>query len=270
MSKPTRSLEFCRRALEQREDFWTEQAEAIHWQKPFDQVCDFSRPPFAKWFVGGETNLCYNAIDRHLASRANQPALHYISTEIDAERSFTYRELYDEVCRFAAVLQSLGLTQGDRVIIYLPMIPEAAFAMLACVRLGLVHSVVFAGFAPASIATRIDDAEARLVITSDAGLRGGKVIPLKRLVDEAISIARFQPEHVLLCNRRIETVTPAIFCTPPGQLRHRRVFSGIRAATLSRWRLRCDTCLPEHRAKPCSRRQISGGRWAIRTAFTAL
>lgn len=208
MSKPTRSLEFCRRALEQREDFWAEQAEAIHWQKQFNQVCDFSKPPFARWFVGGATNLCYNAIDRHLVSRANQPALHYFSTEIDAEQSFTYRELYDEVCRFAAVLRSLGLRQGDRVVIYLPMIPEAAFAMLACVRLGLVHSVVFAGFAPASIATRIDDAEARLVITSDAGLRGGKVIPLKRFVDEAISMARFPPEHVLVCNRHIETAVP--------------------------------------------------------------
>ncbi|HSZ27869.1 MAG TPA: propionate--CoA ligase [Chthoniobacterales bacterium] len=204
MSKPTGSIEFCRRALEQREAFWAEQAEAIHWEKPFQKVCDFSRPPFAKWFVGGETNLCYNAIDRHLALRAKQSALHYISTEIDAAQSFTYQELYDEVCRFAAVLKSLGLKRGDRVIIYLPMIPEAVFAMLACVRLGLVHSVVFAGFAPASLATRIADAEARLVITADAGLRGGKVIPLKRMVDEAISIAKFQPEHVLVCNRRIE------------------------------------------------------------------
>jgi len=156
MSQPTRSLEFCRRALEQPEKFWAEQAQAIHWQKPFSRVCDFSRPPFARWFVGGETNLCYNAVDRHLASRENQPALHYISTEINAERSFTYRELYNEVCRFSAVLRSLGLKQGDRVIIYLPMIPEAAIAMLASVRLGLVHSVVFAGFAPTSLATRID------------------------------------------------------------------------------------------------------------------
>jgi len=191
--------------LEQPEKFWAEQAQAIHWRKPFSRVCDFSRPPFARWFVGGETNLCYNAVDRHLASRENQPALHYISSEVDADRSFTYRELYDEVCRFSAVLRSLGLKQGDRVIIYLPMIPEAAIAMLACVRLGLVHSVVFAGFAPTSLATRIDDAEARLVITSDAGLRGGKVIPLKRLVDEAISMAKCQPEHVLVCNRHIET-----------------------------------------------------------------
>jgi len=205
MSQPIRSLEFCRRALEQPEEFWKNEAGTIHWQKPFSRVCDFRKPPFARWFVGGETNLCYNAIDRHLISRSNQPALHYISTEIDAAQSFTYRELYDEVCRFSGVLQSLGLERGDRVVIYLPMIPEAAFAMLACVRLGLVHSVVFAGFAPASLATRIDDAEARLVITSDAGLRGGKVIPLKQMVDEAISVAKFQPEHVLVCNRHIET-----------------------------------------------------------------
>src|ERR1700730_9824680 len=204
MSKPIESIEFCRRALEQGESFWCEQAAAIHWQKPFQTVCDFSRPPFAKWFVGGETNLCYNAVDRHLPLRARQPALHYISTEIDAAKSFTYQELYEEVCSFSAVLQSLGLQRGDRVIIYLPMIPEAVFAMLSCVRLGLVHSVVFAGFAPSSLATRIVDAAARLVITADAGLRGGKVIPLKRMVDEALQIAKFQPEHVLVCHRHID------------------------------------------------------------------
>jgi propionyl-CoA synthetase len=204
MTKPTESLEFCRRALEQRETFWAEQAEAIDWHKPFRKVCDFSKPPFAKWFVGGETNLCHNAVDRHLPLRANQPALHYISTEVDAAQSFTYQELYEEICRFSAVLKSLGLQRGDRVIIYLPMIPEAVFAMLSCVRLGLVHSVVFAGFAPASLATRIVDAEARLVITADAGLRGGKVVPLKRMVDEAISMANFQPEHVLVCHRHID------------------------------------------------------------------
>jgi propionyl-CoA synthetase len=204
MSKPTGSLEFCRRAVEQRDRFWSEQSAAIHWRKPFQEVCDFSHPPFVKWFVGGETNLCYNALDRHLPQRENQPALHYISTEVDAARSFSYRELYDEVNRFSAVLKSLGLIRGDRVVIYLPMIPEAVFAMLACVRLGLVHSVVFAGFAPASLATRITDAEARLVITADAGLRGGKLIPLKRLVDEAILISKFQPEHVLVCDRHID------------------------------------------------------------------
>jgi propionyl-CoA synthetase len=204
MSAPTGSIEFCRRALEQRETFWADQAQAIDWHKPFRQVCDFSKPPFAKWFVGGETNLCHNAVDRHLPLRANQPALHYFSSEVDAEHSFTYQELYQEVCRFSAVLKSLGLRRGDRVIIYLPMIPEAVFAMLSCVRLGLVHSVVFAGFAPASLATRIVDAEARLVITADAGLRSGKVVPLKRMVDEAISLANFQPEHVLVCHRHID------------------------------------------------------------------
>jgi propionyl-CoA synthetase len=204
MSKPTGALAFCRRALEQRDNFWAEQAAAIHWQKPFHQICDFSNPPFAKWFVGGETNLCYNAVDRHLPLRENQFALHYISTEVDASQSFTYRALYEEVNRFSAVLMSLGLQRGDRVVIYLPMIPEAVFAMLSCVRLGLVHSVVFAGFAPGSLATRITDAEARVVITADAGLRGGKLIPLKRLVDEAISISKHKPEHVLVCNRHID------------------------------------------------------------------
>jgi propionyl-CoA synthetase len=204
MSKPIDSLEFCRRALEQPESFWAEQAEAIHWHKPFQKICDFSKPPFAKWFSGGETNLCYNAIDRHLPLRGSQSALHYISTEIDASQSFTYQELYEEVCRFSAVLKSLGLKRGDRVVIYLPMIPEAVFAMLACVRIGLVHSVVFAGFAPASLATRIVDAEARLVITADAGVRGGKIIPLKRMVDEALSLSKFQPEHVLVCHRHID------------------------------------------------------------------
>jgi propionyl-CoA synthetase len=203
--KPTESLAFCRLALEQRERFWAERAEAIHWNKPFRKVCDFSKPPFAKWFVGGETNLCYNAIDRHLPRRANQAALHYISTEVDTAQSFTYQELYQEVCRFSAVLKSLGLQRGDRVIIYLPMIPEAVFAMLACVRLGLVHSVVFAGFAPASLATRIEDAQAKLVITSDAGMRGGKMIPLKRMVDEAVTLTKSKPEHVLICNRHLDT-----------------------------------------------------------------
>ena len=198
-----RTLEFCRRAWNERDQFWAEQARAIDWHKPFEQVCDFSRPPFAKWFAGGETNLCYNALDRHLASRGDQPALYFISSEVDTEKAFTYRELFNEVNRFAAVLVSLGLKRGDRVVIYLPMMPEVVVAMLACVRLGIIHSVVFAGFAPASLATRIDDAEAKLVITADAGLRGGKMIPLKKLVDEAISMAKLPPKHVLVCNREL-------------------------------------------------------------------
>jgi propionyl-CoA synthetase len=182
--------QFCRRALTEREQFWSEQANAIHWHKPFEQVCDFSEPPFARWFVGGQTNLCYNAVDRHRTIRAGQPAIYFISTEVNDTKTFSFDELYFEVNRFAAVLQSLGLRRGDRVVIYLPMIPEAAFSMLACVRLGLIHSVVFAGFAPASLASSIDDAEAKLVITADAGLRGGKTISLKRLVDEAVGLQK--------------------------------------------------------------------------------
>ncbi len=206
MSIPAKSLAFCRRALASRDEFWSDQARAIHWQRPFDKVCEFSNPPFVHWFAGGQTNLSYNAVDRHLDKRGNQPALYYLSTEVNEEKSFSFNELYLEINRFAAVLQSLGLQRGDRVVIYLPMIPEAAFAMLACARLGLIHSVVFAGFAPASLATRIDDAEAKLVITADAALRGGKTIPLKRLVDEAIELAKRPPAAVLVCNRGVEQV----------------------------------------------------------------
>src|SRR6185436_780216 len=135
----------------ERESFWAEEARLVHWQRPFDQVLDYSRPPFARWFVGGRTNLCHNAIDRHLATRADQKALVWISTEVDAKREFTFRELADEVNRFAAILKANGVGKGDRVLIYIPMVPEAVFAMLATVRIGAIHSVVFGGFAAASL-----------------------------------------------------------------------------------------------------------------------
>jgi propionyl-CoA synthetase len=199
-----RYAEFYRRSMVEREAFWAEQARLIHWHRPFDRVLDYSRPPFAKWFVGGLTNLCHNALDRHLATRGDQNALVYISTETGQERAYSYRELHAEVNRFAAVLQGLGAGKGDRVLIYMPMIAEAIFAMLACARIGAIHSVVFGGFAAASLATRIDDARPKLMVTADAGMRGGKAIPYKHLVDEAIRLSATPPKKVVIVNRGID------------------------------------------------------------------
>ncbi len=200
-----RYAEFHRRSIEEREAFWAEQARLIHWHRPFDRVLDYSRPPFAKWFVGGLTNLCHNALDRHLAARGGQKALIYISTETGQERAYTYRELHAEVNRFAAVLKDLGAGKGDRVLIYMPMIAEAIFAMLACARIGAIHSVVFGGFASASLATRIDDARPKLMVTADAGMRGGKAMPYKHLVDEAIRLSATPPKKVVIVNRGIDS-----------------------------------------------------------------
>ncbi len=195
---------FHRRSIEDREAFWAEQARRIDWHKPFGPVLDYRRPPFAKWFVGGETNLCHNALDRHLAERGEQPALIYLSTETGQQGSYTYRQLHAEVNRCAAVMQGLGVKKGDRVLVYMPMIAEAVFAILACARLGAIHSVVFGGFASHSLAARIDDARPKLMVTSDAGMRGGKVIPYKHLVDEAIRLSATPPEKVLICNRGLD------------------------------------------------------------------
>ena len=193
--------DFYRRSIDDREAFWAEQAALIDWQRPFDTVCDFSRPPFAKWFVGGTTNLCHNAVDRHLASRADQKALIWVSTEVDQERTCSFRELHDEVQRMAAILLSLGVKAGDRVLVYMPMVPEAVFAMLACARIGAIHSVVFGGFASHSLASRIDDAEPVVVVSADAGSRAGKVLAYKPLLDEAIRLAAHKPRRVLLIDR---------------------------------------------------------------------
>jgi len=202
--------EFHRRSLAERESFWAEEARLVHWQRTFDQVLDYSRPPFARWFVGGETNLCYNAIDRHLAARAGEKALVWISTEVNETCSYTYRQLFAEVNRVAAMMRDLGVKRGDRVIIYMPMIPEAAFAMLACARLGAIHSVVFGGFAAASLAARIDDARPALMVTADGGSRMGKAVLYKSLVDEALRVARHPPRKVLLFNRGLDERLPVV------------------------------------------------------------
>jgi propionyl-CoA synthetase len=193
--------EFHRRSLEDRDAFWAEQARLIDWQRPFDSVCDASRPPFVRWFTGGTTNLCHNAVDRHLARRGQQTALIHVSTETGGERTWNFVELHAEVQRMAAVLLVLGVGQGDRVLLYMPMIPEAAFAMLACARIGAIHSVVFGGFASVSLANRIDDAEPKVVVSADAGSRAGKVIAYKPLLDEAIVRAAHKPAKVLLVDR---------------------------------------------------------------------
>ena len=196
--------EFHRRSIEDPEGFWGELSAMIDWHKPPQKVLQYDNPPFSKWFVGGETNICYNAVDRHLATRPDQAALVYISTEVNETTSYTYAELHREVNRCAAVLQELGVGKGDRVIVYMPMIAEAAIAMLACVRLGAIHSVVFGGFASANLAVRIDDAKPKLMITADAGMRGGKAVPYKHLVDESIRLSKFPPEKVLLVNRGLD------------------------------------------------------------------
>ncbi|WP_454723248.1 propionate--CoA ligase [Delftia acidovorans] len=193
--------DFHRRSIEERDAFWAEQARRIDWHVPPQRICDYDNPPFARWFVGGQTNLCHNAVDRHLAERADQNALIAISTETGTEKVYTYRELHAEVQRMAAVLQSLGVQKGDRVQIYMPMIAEAAFAMLACARLGAIHSVVFGGFASAALASRIDDAEPKVIISADAGSRGGRVVAYKPLLDEALQLASHKPAAVLIVDR---------------------------------------------------------------------
>src|SRR5829696_5866233 len=196
--------EFHRRSVEDPQGFWAEQARLIEWHKPFSRVLEYDKPPFRSWFKGGETNLCHNAVDRHLSARASQPALVWLSTEVDSKREFTYAQLHDEVNRFAAILRELGVGRGDRVLIYMPMIPEAVFAMLATVRLGAVHSVVFGGFAAASLAARIDDAQPKVMVTSDAGMRMGKMIALKPLVDESVRLSKTPPKSVLLVDRGLD------------------------------------------------------------------
>lgn len=187
--------------------FWSEQAKLVDWHQPFSQVLDYSKPPFAKWFVDGQTNLCHNAVDRHLKDRATQIALVAVSTETNQEHTYTFLQLHDEVNRMAAILQANGVKKGDRVLIYMPMIAQACFAMLACTRIGAIHSVVFGGFASHSLASRIDDAKPKMIITAEAGMRGGKAVPYKPLLDEAITLSTAKPEKVLIVNRGLSEYT---------------------------------------------------------------
>lgn len=190
------------RSLEDPEGFWAEAAEAISWERRFDRVLDQSRPPFYRWFVGGLLNTCWNAVDRHVAAgRANQIALIYDSPVTNTIRTLTYAELQAQVARFAGAMVRLGVRKGDRVVIYMPMVPEAVIAMLACARIGAIHSVVFGGFASHELAKRIEDAKPVLVVSASCGIEPGRIVAYKPLLDAAIEQCQHKPQHCVILQR---------------------------------------------------------------------
>jgi propionyl-CoA synthetase len=190
------------RWLNDPENFWAEAAEEVYWDKKWDRVLDDSRPPFYRWFPGGLLNTCYNALDRHVESgRADQLALIYDSAVTGVVQTFTYRELLDQVAKFAGVLAGQGVQKGDRVIIYMPMVPEAIVAMLACARIGAIHSVVFGGFAAPELANRCTDARPKVIVSASCGIEAGRIIPYKPLLDKAIELAAVKPERCVIVQR---------------------------------------------------------------------
>lgn len=191
-----------RRSLEDREGFWSIAAGAIHWEKKWDKVLDDSKAPFYQWFVGGKMNTCYNAIDIHVENgRKDQTAIIYDSPVTDTKQKITYGELLNKVADFAGALKSLGVEKGDRVVIYMPMIPEAAVAMFACARIGAIHSLVFGGFASNELAVRIEDAKPKIVLSASCGIEPKGAIPYKPLLDKAIELSRHKPEKCVIYQR---------------------------------------------------------------------
>jgi propionyl-CoA synthetase len=194
--------EIHRRSLAEPEAFWAEAAAAVDWAEPWQRVLDDSRAPLYRWFTGGRLNTCHNALDRHVeGGRAEQTALIYDSPVTNTVATFTYRELRDAVARFAGALRTLGVEPGDRVIVYMPMVPEALVAMLACARLGAVHSVVFGGFASHELASRIDDAQPKVIVAGSCGIEPGRLVAYKPLLDGAIELARWKPERCVILQR---------------------------------------------------------------------
>ncbi len=194
--------EIYRRSITDREGFWAEAGEAISWEKTWDKVIDGANAPFYRWFAGGKLNTCYNALDRHVAAgRGDQPALIYDSPVTDTVRAYSYAELTDRVARFAGALAGRGVGKGDRVILYMPMVPEAAIAMLACARLGAIHSVVFGGFAANELAVRIDDCQPKLIVSASCGIEPGRVVAYKPLLDRAIELAAHKPDGCIILQR---------------------------------------------------------------------
>ncbi|MGH9262825.1 MAG: AMP-binding protein, partial [Acidimicrobiales bacterium] len=193
--------ECYRRALSDPEGFWAAAAEDIHWERRWDRVLDAARPPYYRWFAGGTLNTCYNALDLHIdRGRGKQLALIHDSPVTQTARTFTYLALRDEVARFAGALRRQGVERGDRVIIYMPMVPEAVIAMLACARIGAIHSVVFGGFSAESLRDRINDSQVKVLITADGGYRRGSAFGLKSAVDEARTKTD-KVDHVLVVRR---------------------------------------------------------------------
>jgi propionyl-CoA synthetase len=193
------------RSLRDPTGFWGEAGESVHWYKKWDKVLDDSNKPFYRWFVGGQLNTCYNALDLHIDNgRGDQPALIYDSPVTDKIKTFSYRQLRDKVATFAGVLAAQGVGKGDRVIIYMPMVPQALVAMLACARLGAVHSVVFGGFAANELAVRINDAQPKVIVSASCGIEVKRVIPYKPLLDEAIQLARHKPQKCIIVQRPME------------------------------------------------------------------
>jgi propionyl-CoA synthetase len=200
--------EAYRRSIEDPEGFWAEAAENCHWFKKWDKVLDDSNKPFYRWFSGGQINTCYNALDLHIENgRGDQDALIYDSPVTDTIHKYTYKELRDHVARFAGALAAQGVGKGDRVLIYMPMIPQAVIAMLACARLGAVHSVVFGGFAPKELATRIQDAQPKVIVSASCGIEFSKVIAYKPMLDEAIDLVETKPACCIIYQRPQETAT---------------------------------------------------------------
>ena len=194
--------EVYKESLENPEAFWGRAAEDIVWDKKWDTVLDFSNPPFCKWFPGGMLNTCYNAVDVHVEQgRADQPAIIYDSPVTNTIKKYTYAELKERVSKVAGFLKDLGVVKGDTVIVYMPMIPEAVISMLACARLGAVHSVVFGGFAPPELAVRIDDAKPKVMLSASCGIEVSRVIPYKPLLDQAIQISSHKPEKCVILQR---------------------------------------------------------------------
>jgi len=203
-----RYAEVFRRSLADPEGFWGEAAKEIDWYRAPTVVLDASNPPFYHWFADGVLNTCFNALDRHvLGGRGDQAALVYDSPVTGTQRTFSYRELLGEVERLAGLLHSLGVSAGDRVVVYMPMIPEAVVAMLGCARIGAVHSVVFGGFAAAELAARIDDAAPKVVVSASCGIEVGRVVEYKPILDRAISLARHKPDRCVIRQRPMATAT---------------------------------------------------------------